>query len=358
MATYTKPTTVPEWAVTGTRTEPSAGKKNTGWIFEESPPYDFFNWLQGISGDWFNWINERLGDGTTADELRILSTGGLEIGSSSFLLKHDGTDPYIIFAHPTGTPDQLWYDKSANELHLQINATDEVILGQGLRVGSVITSLPGSGSAIFGGGINVGFDATPSPDRINVFDANFGMQGSANTPNVFFDSGDVIQFNRSSNLFSWFIGGVSKGQVNDAGFFGNRFTARSLISVATSQDILASRHQGNCVLAQGVFYVATPPNADLLGTGWNINGNAINVGTGVYDVTLDQPVEYFGASCHVTLTLPGTTPKVAQASVINSGTQVRIEVFRTSTGVAVDLAGLEGFNLAVLGAPLTPTAPF
>lgn len=68
----TKPTKIPRWADTGVRVEPGESKKDDGWVAPEKPPDTFFNWLQGISGDWFKWINERIFDPTagvaTADE--------------------------------------------------------------------------------------------------------------------------------------------------------------------------------------------------------------------------------------------------------------------------------------------------
>jgi|GEM_PF-5815017 len=77
-ATYSKPTVIPRWADTGTRTEPSSGKKDAGWTFEEAPPYNYENWLQGITGDWIKWINERFADGASKDELFIKNPGNAD----------------------------------------------------------------------------------------------------------------------------------------------------------------------------------------------------------------------------------------------------------------------------------------
>ena len=74
-ATYTKPTAIPRWADTGTRVEPAAGKKDIGWIFEEPPPYGWENWLQGVTGDWLKWVDERFDDADAGDSLMIVSPG-------------------------------------------------------------------------------------------------------------------------------------------------------------------------------------------------------------------------------------------------------------------------------------------
>lgn len=60
----TKPTKVPIWNTGGSnRTEPSSGKKATGWLSGEAPSSAFFNWLQWLTGDWLQWLDERLFDG-------------------------------------------------------------------------------------------------------------------------------------------------------------------------------------------------------------------------------------------------------------------------------------------------------
>jgi len=55
----TKPTSVPIWNTgTANRTEPSAGKKVLGWIIGEEPPSSYFNWLQGLTGDWLQYLSD------------------------------------------------------------------------------------------------------------------------------------------------------------------------------------------------------------------------------------------------------------------------------------------------------------
>jgi hypothetical protein len=42
----TIPSTDVSWAEGGTASEPSSGKKTTGWTLNEAPPFDYFNWSQ------------------------------------------------------------------------------------------------------------------------------------------------------------------------------------------------------------------------------------------------------------------------------------------------------------------------
>lgn len=67
----TKPTKVPRWADTGSITEPAEGKKDDGWLVEEKPPAQYFNWLLNLTGSWFKWFNERFFDGSSNRDLLI-----------------------------------------------------------------------------------------------------------------------------------------------------------------------------------------------------------------------------------------------------------------------------------------------
>jgi len=80
----TKPTSVPDWA-TGPGaliTEPDSSKKENGFLFEERPAVDYFNWLIYNLGNWINWLagrfNETTGHmhtGATDDAPPITNTG-------------------------------------------------------------------------------------------------------------------------------------------------------------------------------------------------------------------------------------------------------------------------------------------
>lgn len=54
-----KPTSTPRWAdVGGDIVEPSAGKKNVGWLADERPPAQYFNWLLNTIYLWCKWIDD------------------------------------------------------------------------------------------------------------------------------------------------------------------------------------------------------------------------------------------------------------------------------------------------------------
>lgn len=52
-----RPATVPTWATSGTRTAPAGGQQASGWLSGDQVPASLLNWLQGIAGDWFTWLN-------------------------------------------------------------------------------------------------------------------------------------------------------------------------------------------------------------------------------------------------------------------------------------------------------------
>lgn len=60
-----KPTSKPEWTVgnpdfaTVTQ-EPSAAKKEAGWLPDERPPREFMNWLFNNMGDWIDYFEEQI----------------------------------------------------------------------------------------------------------------------------------------------------------------------------------------------------------------------------------------------------------------------------------------------------------
>lgn len=52
-----KPDKIVTWAEGGTVVEPSAGKKNDGWVFQERPASSFMNWILLFLGRWTAFVN-------------------------------------------------------------------------------------------------------------------------------------------------------------------------------------------------------------------------------------------------------------------------------------------------------------
>ena len=84
----TKPTTLPQWATTGTVTEPSAGKKALGWIAEK-PPFAYMNWLLNLIYQWCAYVNDGIFTSGSGNAVTGISSGagygvnGIGYGSSS-----------------------------------------------------------------------------------------------------------------------------------------------------------------------------------------------------------------------------------------------------------------------------------
>src|SRR3990172_1579843 len=59
-----KPTSVPRWAdVGGDIVEPTSGKKDIGWVFNEEPPAQYFNWLLNLTYQWLQYLSDGVLDG-------------------------------------------------------------------------------------------------------------------------------------------------------------------------------------------------------------------------------------------------------------------------------------------------------
>lgn len=52
-----KPTLIYTWALSGTATEPTVGKKASGWAVGERPPRATENWLNQANGAWITYLN-------------------------------------------------------------------------------------------------------------------------------------------------------------------------------------------------------------------------------------------------------------------------------------------------------------
>ena len=136
------PTSDVQWATAGTKNDPGAGKRALGWIFQEVPPFDWFNWLDGEQGIWLDWLRQigsRVFD-TIRSALETLSPGDyfrlapnsilpfdnspqtpMSTGSSASVLASDGFAVYVfdavdreLFALNPDTGAILWSTTAAN----------------------------------------------------------------------------------------------------------------------------------------------------------------------------------------------------------------------------------------------------
>ncbi len=59
----TKPTPrIPVWASGGVTTDPGAGKESTGWVVDERPPANWWNWVWNAMGQWLTWAETSIDD--------------------------------------------------------------------------------------------------------------------------------------------------------------------------------------------------------------------------------------------------------------------------------------------------------
>lgn len=84
-----KPSIVPTWATGGTKTNPGGAKQATGWVFEEAPPFNYFNWWQGLVGDWTTWLDGRIDDDDVTFAFKATTTG------QTFSFEPDGSSSDI-----------------------------------------------------------------------------------------------------------------------------------------------------------------------------------------------------------------------------------------------------------------------
>lgn len=241
-ATFTKPSTTPRWADDGTPGQivvPASGKQDLGWIFEEEPPFSFFNWHQNLTGEWIKWLGERLDDGIdentfiirnpnnasafieldgpnetidfdgTSSPLTLdlsgidplISSGILGFGDENFQIDFNAGNPRIVF----DALDELSYDRSGNAFAFTIAGIDEAIVRStginilnGLFVGDLTTA--------------------PTNDTVHVVDSVFGLDfQTATQPKLIFDTGDQLEYFRSTNTFSFIIGAITEVNITASG---------------------------------------------------------------------------------------------------------------------------------------------
>jgi len=362
MATYTKPIAAPRWADNGgDRVEPTSGKKDIGWIFEEAPPYSVMNWLQGVAGDWLLWVDERLDDGATADDLRIAAGFDLEINDPDFYLKVLSDVPQIVFDADGGI-DRLYYDRATDKFNFDFNGTVSAVLEAtkatltgALQIGSG-TAAASAGAGVFSRGIAVGFDFDPLDDRIYIGNQDFIITGDPSFPQIQWDAGDLLFYARGDDSFNFRIGGVNKGAFLADAAYWNRWVPREYIEVPTNVDEQAARHFGNCVVACGTFIAqgGTSPPQLVSTRHFNINGNMLYDGsTGTWLVNLDQPVN----SGSVLIAQSGNTGFVCVGVSVTS-TQYRIYTRAISTGNATNPAAGARIFIALIGSPVGAPSPF
>ena len=100
----TKPTErILDWASGGTVTDPGAGKEATGWVIDDRPPANWWNWILSSFGNWLRWFEST---GTPRAVVRVATDGtptltwhGV-IGPTITSVTYSGFDAQINFSSP------------------------------------------------------------------------------------------------------------------------------------------------------------------------------------------------------------------------------------------------------------------
>ena len=163
-----KPTSYLDWTETGAstsgtddiptqRVEPLALEKITGYVYEQKPPYEEFNWLMWNAGRWIRWIMDvftsntvTVGMGADVDyadinaaiaagKTRIILISNLIVGTTQDFTLSNGslkTNGFQIVNSaglaPAGAV--LTISGSNNEIDVDINCTVNATTNQGLLV--------------------------------------------------------------------------------------------------------------------------------------------------------------------------------------------------------------------------------
>jgi len=177
-ATYTKPTDDPQWCTTGSRVDPGGGKRLTGWVAPELPPDTYFNFIQGVQGDFVAWLGERFDDGGTPETFIIKNANdatdmmtfdgtnsqiridvplydGLKIDDTDFVIDVVGSS--CRFDFDGGGDDVLFYTRSTDTFGLNIGGSAAV----NFKIDDGGQMTLGTGACIINGNRTHGVGALP-----------------------------------------------------------------------------------------------------------------------------------------------------------------------------------------------------
>lgn len=161
-----RPGTAPTWANTGSKTDPGGGKRALGWIAGEKPPAQFFNWWQGLVGDWINALALEL------DALvDIFTSGNTFSGVNTFTAHVDldgGVDVNGGFDVETGGVSVLGGG------NVTVSTGDVTATAGDVKAGGSFISAGGAETFTYAPGVAraLAFPLSPAPDGL-------GFEGSS-----------------------------------------------------------------------------------------------------------------------------------------------------------------------------------
>ena len=412
MATFSKPADARDWSTDpGTRVEPGAGKRALGWVSPEKPPDNFFNQLFGVTGDWLEWLNERMEDFTGDSSQFLIKSPNFTFPSGAAILLNETTGELFLSGSGDvvvqGGPLRLTagldiVDNNGDPMLMQLDfsavpggSTNATSI-QGPSAGNVMMRIRNNdgndGFAVITSSIDdpavdaqdfLAFKATARGDAlvgrdlvINNGNVNSQMDiffgPSANNNRFSFDSGGGVKFDwymlggrqlgLDSTLPTVRPGGTGALEPGGDGLWDLGTTAQRWRGVnavegnftgnnqfANDQVDLVSRHANNAVVMRAVWdYNASFPGvASLLGAHWNVV-SVVRTAVGVYQFTLDEPIA-LEASILVNV------PFRRAFGRMGGPTTVIVNSYDPVTDAAADLAtgGANVASIAVVGSPDT-----
>jgi len=151
-----KPTDLPAWATTGTKTEPSSGSKLAGWIPGAKAAAQHFNWLLFTIYSWVLWLNVGiLQRSAAADNSPLLSSADRDGNVRHYI------DPNGYFGGPAINETHRW-----GPLSLSVITTGATCSRAGAAVivdtNTYVKAVGGETTANVGGGPQLQLEVTTS----------------------------------------------------------------------------------------------------------------------------------------------------------------------------------------------------
>jgi hypothetical protein len=257
---FSKPTDLPEWAADGTNTvEPSEGAKDTGWIVDEIPPSSYENWIQRTNWLWWRWWDEKLQEGATNEDLKMIATFEVNVTTLAF------ADAIAIQAFAKGDqPAIVGYTKNAT-----------TIIGSNVEVGVIgLTGGPGtiSGTLVDVGVLGSDTDLTSNISNVGVLghsETDIGVLGLINNASV---AGGTLNDVGVAGIIGTFT-----GNTGGAGVFG--YATWGVHGQGTQQGV---RGEGTAAGAEGGVFLANSGGDAIVATGYSTGGSGISAGRGIW----------------------------------------------------------------------------
>lgn len=380
MATFSKPTTTAQWDTSAINiSTPDAGHIASGWSLSEKPPAPWFNYLHRTYGQWLGWLNERVFDGATSDEIvfRTPALPALNLlkltASGGVTLTQNSSDP-VLQISGTSSPGVLFYesDSAANAGKWRINTDTNgaffslsSVLDDNLTTVNSFITCDRSGTLFFvdsrmslntTGILTLANVASP---RMNIAGATSGTLrlthsgGALNSK--YFDvkaSGSVFTLESLSDVFvsSTFFQYIPASDQISA--MVSKFITNSISCVTTagepaSGNDATTRHRKNSIMAW-----ARVDNTGAITASWGFASIVQDIsGVGRYILTLNAGVSIASSKAAIMAT-PNELISINGFGVIitakaTSATTIRVELINETTSFYVANA----FSVIVIGEP-------